>query len=120
MNFPVVFAQGTGAPPPSGGLGMTGFLVQIVAIIAIFYFIVIRPQQKERRNLENALLALKKGDELVTSGGIVAEVLHIQMQPPRDGKEQGPTMADRITIRSAESKLIVERGRIARVATKDK
>lgn len=118
MNFPVVFAQQT--PAPSGGLSMTGFLIQIAAIIAIFYFIVIRPQQKERRNLENALLALKKGDEVVTSGGIVAEVVHLQIQPPKDGKESGPTMADRITIRSGESKLIVERGRIGRVVTKDK
>ena len=126
MNLPFVFAQGAGTtPPPSGGLGMGGFLFQIVAIIAIFYFVLIRPQQKERKRQEAALLALKKGDEIVTSGGLIAEVLHIQMQAVKaaEGKEPEtagpvPTMSDRITIRSGESKLIVERGRIAKVVTK--
>jgi preprotein translocase subunit YajC len=103
---------------------MSGFLFQIVAIIAIFYFVLIRPQQKERRRLEAMLLALKKGDDVVTTGGIIAEVIHIQYQPQaataKEAESPGPvpTMADRITIRSGDSKLIVERGKIARVAPK--
>lgn len=124
MIIPVVFAQGTGAPAPTGGLGAGGFLFQIVAIIAIFYFVLIRPQQKERKKLEAALLALKKGDEVVTSGGIIGEVVHVQVQSQaaagKDAEAPGPvaTMGDRITIKSADARLIVERGRIARVASK--
>jgi preprotein translocase subunit YajC len=112
--IPVLFAQAQGASP-SGGIGMRALLFQVLAFIAIFYFIILRPQQKERKRQEASLLALKKGDEVVTSGGIIAEVLHVQLQPAGDGKEARPQMGDRITIRSAESRLIVERGRIARV-----
>lgn len=128
MTVPFAFAQATGAAPPSGGLGLGGFLFQIVAIIAIFYFVLIRPQQKERKRLEEMLLALKKGDEVVTAGGIIGDVVHVQFQPQaaakdgaaKDATAPGPvaTMADRITLKSGESKLVVERGKIARVVTK--
>ena len=114
LPFLLAFMQ----PAPGGGSSaMTGLLVQMVAIFAIFYFIVIRPQQKQRKAQEHALLALKKGDEIVTSGGIVAHVVHIQ-QHSVDGKA-APTLEDLITIKSGESRLIVERGRIARVKTKE-
>jgi len=68
-------------------------------------------QQKQRKQHEERVKTLKKGDEIVTAGGIVGEVLHIASQ----GKDGAATLADRITIKSGESKLIVERGRIAAV-----
>jgi len=116
MNLPFLLAFMQPAPG-GGGSAMTGLLVQMVAIFAIFYFIVIRPQQKQRKSQENALLALKKGDEIVTAGGIVAHVMHIQ-QHSVDGKS-APTLDDLITIKSGDTRLIVERGRIARVKTKE-
>jgi preprotein translocase subunit YajC len=116
MNLPFLLAFMQPAPG-GGGSAMTGLLVQMVAIFAIFYFIVIRPQQKQRKAQENALLALKKGDEIVTTGGIVAHVMHIQ-QHSVDGKS-APSLEDLITIRSGDTRLIVERGRIARVKTKE-
>ena len=116
MTLPFLLALMQPAPG-GGGSAMTGLLVQMVAIFAIFYFIVIRPQQKQRKSQENALLALKKGDEIVTSGGIVAHVMHIQ-QHSVDGKS-APTLDDLITIKSGDTRLIVERGRIARVKTKE-
>jgi preprotein translocase subunit YajC len=82
------------------------------AIFAILYFVLIRPQQKQRKQHEERVKTLKKGDEIVTAGGIVGEVLHIASQ----GKDGTATLADRITIKSGESKLVVERGRIAAVA----
>ena len=111
-------AQGAaqGATAPSSGLGM--LLFQVAAIIAIFYFVMIRPQQKERKRLEQALLELKRGDEVVTTGGIIAEVVHIQMGPAAEGSDPKGRMDDRVTIRSGESRLVVERGRITRVAPK--
>jgi preprotein translocase subunit YajC len=115
--IPILFAQTGGGAAP-GGLGMTAFLFQVIAIIAIFYFILIRPQSKERKKLESSILAIKRGDEIVTTGGIIGDVVHIQMQPAAEGKEAGPSLADRVTIKSAESKLVIERGRIARVNTK--
>jgi preprotein translocase subunit YajC len=96
-----------------GGSSMLPFLIQIVAIFAIFYFLLIRPQQKQRRQHEEALRNIKRGDEIVTAGGIVGEIVHIK-EAVVDGAPR-KTMDDRVTIRSGESRLIVERGRIAKV-----
>ena len=100
---------------PAGRSSLLPFVFQVVAIFAIFYFVMIRPQQKQRKDHEARLRNLKRGDEVVTAGGIIGKVLHIA-ETPREGKTGG-TMEDRITIKSDESRLIVERGRIARVLT---
>jgi len=95
-----------------GGSSLTPFLVQFVLIIAIIYFIMVRPQQKQRREHEAALKSLKRGDEIVTSGGIIGEVVHI-----RETSKDGGTnrMDDRVTIKSGDARLVVERGRIAKI-----
>ena len=82
-------------------------------IFAIFYFILIRPQQTQRKQHEELIRNLKKGDEIVTSGGIIGEVVHIK-ETMKDGAPVH-SMDDRITIKSAESRLIIERGRIAKI-----
>ena len=76
-------------------------IMQIVAIVAVIYFLFIRPQSQARRKAEEMLAALKKGDEIVTAGGIVGKV--------RDIKES------LITIESGTSTLVVDRSRIVRV-----
>jgi len=100
--------------PATGRSTLLPFIFQIVAIFAIFYFVMIRPQQKQRKDHEQRLRNLKRGDEVVTSGGIIGKVVHIAA-PTGEGKSA--TMDDRITIKSDESRLIVERGRIAKVLT---
>ena len=99
--------------PSPGSNPMIGFGFQMVLILAIFYFILFRPQQKQRKQQELSLKELRKGDEIVTSGGIIGEVIHIK-ETMKDGAAV-VTMEDRITIKSAESRLVVERGRIAKV-----
>jgi preprotein translocase subunit YajC len=104
-----------GPTAPGGGSPLFQLGIQFALILAIFYFLMIRPQQKQRRQHEEALRNLKKGDEIVTAGGIVGQVLHI-----RDGVKEGTaqrTMEDQVTIKSGESRLVVERGRIARIIT---
>ena len=98
---------------PGGGSAMPLFLFQIVMIFGIFYFLMIRPQQKQRKQHEERLRNVKKGDEIVTAGGIVGEVVHIR-ETVKDG-QRTPSMDDRITIKSGDSRLIIERARIARV-----
>jgi len=73
----------------------------------------IRPQQKQRKAHEERLRNVKKGDEIVTAGGIVGEIVHIR-EAMKDGKREA-TMEDRITIRSGDSRLVIERSRISRV-----
>jgi preprotein translocase subunit YajC len=99
-----------------GGFGsMTPFLVQVTLILAIFYFFMIRPQAAAKRKHEEALRAIKRGDQVVTTGGIVGEVIHIRELASGEGAKPRP-MEDHITIKSAESRIVVERGKIARIA----
>ena len=104
------------AAAPSGGFSNNLFFIEIAFLVVAFYFLLVRPQQKQRKQQEATLRAIKKGDEVVTAGGIVGDVIFIKMGS-KDGTPE-PTMDDRITIKSGESRLIVERGRIARVASK--
>lgn len=110
--LPPFLFQAPAAAPQGGGSAMVFFL-QIGVIIAIFYFIVLRPQRKQQKQLEAALMAMTKGDEVVTAGGLVGEVVHIK-EAIQDGKPAG-SMGDRVTIRTGEAKVVVERGRIVRV-----
>jgi preprotein translocase subunit YajC len=98
-----------------GGTSMYGFAIQMIAIFAIFYFLMIRPQQKQKKQHEQRLLELKRGDQIVTTGGVVGEIVHIK-ESLKDGAP-AKTMDDHVTIRSADSKLVVERGRIARITS---
>ena len=111
LDLPMAFAAALQAAP-SGGGPYTPFLFEIAAFAAIFYFIILRPQQKQRREHEASLKSLKKGDEIVTAGGIVGEVIHIR-ETSKDGGAN--RLDDRVTIKSGESRIVVERGRIARI-----
>ena len=101
------------ATPARGTNPMLPLIIQMGAIFAIFYFLMIRPQQKQRRQHEERLRNLRKGDSVVTQGGIVGEVVHIKEATGEDAKAK--SMEDHITIKTGESRVVVERGRIARV-----
>ena len=109
LDLPLALAIVQTAP---GGGSFTPLLFEIAAFAAIFYFIVMRPQQKQRKEHEASLKSLKKGDEIVTAGGIIGEVIHIR-ETSKDGGAN--RMDDRVTIKSGESRIVVERGRIARI-----
>ena len=98
---------------PAGGNPLLGPLFMYGAIFIIVYFVLIRPGQRQRKAHEALIKALKKGDEVVTAGGVVGEVLHIK-ETMNEGTA-APTMEDRVTIRSGESKMVIERGRITKV-----
>ena len=94
---------------PGGGSALAPVFMY-GAIFAIFYFLLIRPQQQQRKKHEETIRQLKRGDEIVTAGGVVGEVLQIR-QVSADVASQD----DRVTIKSGESRLVVERGRIAKI-----
>ena len=98
--------------PAAQRYSYTPLMIQVAAIIGILYFMMWRPAQKQRKDHEAQISAIKRGDEVVTSGGIVGEVIHIR---EATRAEKRFVLEDRITIKSGESRLIVERGRIARV-----
>ncbi len=71
------FAQTTAAATGFGGSAFMQF-VPLVAIFGIFYFLMIRPQQRRAKEHRAMLDAVKKGDEVVTGGGIIGRVSRVQ------------------------------------------
>lgn len=57
---------------------LNGPLPMMIAVVAIFYFILIRPQQKQAKELRNFVASLKKGDEVFTQGGVVGTVALVE------------------------------------------
>lgn len=55
-------------------------LLPFVFLIAIMYFVIIRPQQKEAKNRQAMIEALKKGDKVITSGGLIVTVYKVEEQ----------------------------------------
>jgi preprotein translocase subunit YajC len=72
-NFLINLAQ---SAAPSGGASsiLSSPLPMMVGIFAIFYFLVIRPQSKKAKEQQAMLADLKKGDEIVTSGGLIGKI----------------------------------------------
>src|SRR5574344_252921 len=68
------FAQANEAGALSQG-SLSGTLIQLGLIFAIFYLFLIRPQQKKFKQHENMLKAIKKGDNIVTGGGVYGKVI---------------------------------------------
>lgn len=93
------------AASPEGGQGsLMPMIIMWTAIIAIFYFLLIRPQKKAQQRHQEMVQGLKKGDEVMTDGGIVGQVIHMK--------------DDRVTIRTGgDTRIEVARGKIARVFT---
>ncbi|WP_024953682.1 preprotein translocase subunit YajC [Sulfurospirillum arcachonense] len=58
-----------------GGADIVQSLLPLIVLFAIFYFLVIRPQQKQAKEHKNMIADLKKGDSVITNGGIICEVI---------------------------------------------
>lgn len=59
------------------GGGIAGMLLPMVAIFAVMYFIIIRPQAKQQKAHQTFLSQLKKGDEVVTQSGLFGRIFHV-------------------------------------------
>lgn len=66
------------AAPASAGAALLGQLPLLAAIVAIFYFLVIRPQNQERKRHEGLVNGLKRDDEIVTQSGMYGRVTQVQ------------------------------------------
>ncbi|MGH7658777.1 MAG: preprotein translocase subunit YajC [Gemmatimonadales bacterium] len=89
--------------PSSGnaGGGISILLFQILAIGLVFYFLIIRPQSRARKQHQQLLENLKTGDEVITNGGIMGKVKSIK--------------DDKVTVESGTSTLVIRRDRIVQV-----
>ncbi len=81
--------------------GMT--IILIVAMVAVFYFLIIRPQKKRDKEAKDMRDSIKVGDEVVTIGGVVGKVTNVK--------------EDRITIITSESKMVFLKSAISSVTS---
>ena len=61
-----------------GGFGALSGLLPMVLIIAVFYVLLIRPQQKRQRELQETIAQLKAGDRIVTTGGVIGTITSVK------------------------------------------
>ena len=61
----------------SSSTDLISSLLPLVALFAIFYFLIIRPQQKQAKAHKEMVANLKKGDKIVTNGGLIVEVSNV-------------------------------------------
>jgi preprotein translocase subunit YajC len=87
LNRLIILAQGGGQTPPASTPGQGApsgpapFLIQMVPILllfAVFYLLLIRPQQKQRKEHQKLLTELKSGDKVVTSAGIHGTITNVK------------------------------------------
>lgn len=84
--------------------GRTGtvMMIYLVAFIAIMWFLILGPQRRMQKKHQAMIAAVKKGDEVMSEGGIIGTVVH--------------TADDRLTIKTGENtRIVVARSKIARV-----
>jgi preprotein translocase subunit YajC len=93
----------------SSGSGLTMLVLQMVGIGLVFYFLILRPSGQARKRHAELLSKLKKGDEVMTSGGIIGKVRDIKEVDANGAKEV------RVTVESGTATVVVERSRIVRV-----
>jgi preprotein translocase subunit YajC len=91
------------------GSGLSVLVLQMAAIGLVFYFLILRPSGQARKRHAELLTTLKKGDEVMTSGGIIGRVREIK-EIEADGLKEV-----RVTVESGTASVVVERSRIVRV-----
>ena len=76
-NLPMLMAA-PGADPAAGSASIVPTLITFGLVFVIFYFLIIRPQNKKQKETKQMLAALKKGDKVVSIGGIRGTILSIK------------------------------------------
>lgn len=99
------------AAQSGSGSGLSVLVLQMAAIGLVFYFLILRPSAQARKRHAELLTRLKKGDEVMTSGGIIGRVKDIKETETEGSKEI------RVTVESGTASVVIERSRIIRVGS---
>ena len=89
----LLFLETTGATGEPGGMGLLATMLPMILIIGVFYFLMIRPENKRKKEAEQMRNDLTVGDHVTTIGGIVGTVVSI-----KDDKFVIETGADQVRI----------------------
>lgn len=71
-------AQAAGDAATAGGLGSFLGLAPLFLVFIVFYFLMIRPQQRRMKQLQASVAAVKRGDSVITAGGLVGKVTKVE------------------------------------------
>ncbi|HEX5327837.1 MAG TPA: preprotein translocase subunit YajC [Acetobacteraceae bacterium] len=83
MLITPAYAQGL-----AGSFGSATQFLPLVLIFVVFYFLLIRPQQQKQKEQKRMLAAIKRGDRVITGGGIVGVVQRVPMVTDKDGNQR--------------------------------
>lgn len=78
MNFASVLLETTETAEKSGFMQYGGTIIMVVALVAVFYFLMYRPQKKQEKAAAEMKNSLEVGDEITTIGGIIGEIVSIK------------------------------------------
>ena len=95
---------------PSGGINPFVGLAPWIAIFAIFYFLLIRPQQKRAKELQTKIAGVQRGDTVVTTGGLIGKVTKVT------DTELKVDVGNKVVVNVARNMLVDVRGKDATVA----
>jgi len=96
-----ILAMGPAPQPGQPGPPAWTSMVPLVLLVVVFYFVLIRPQQKKAKEHQQLLKTVKAGDKILTSGGILGVVITVKEKT--------------VTIRSADTKLEITKSAIAEI-----
>jgi preprotein translocase subunit YajC len=109
MHLTLGLVTAIGAPPIGGASGdLTSMLVQVfpfIAIIALFYLMIMRPQQRRAKEHQARIAAVKRGDTVVLSSGMIGKVVRVEDQ------EVGVEIAQNVTVKVVKSMVSEVRAR---------
>ena len=104
MHLNLLLAQATGATTPTAAPGAPPSWMQfapMVLLVVVFYFILIRPQQKRAKELAKLVSSIKSGDKVVTASGIIGTVISVKDTT--------------VSLRSADAKMEVTKASVTQI-----
>ncbi len=99
LNTAYAMGQMGGAGGQSAQGGGLGAFIPIILMFVIFYFLLIRPQQKKAKDHQTMISNLKKGDRVITSGGIYGQIISL------DESTANIEIADKVRVKLARSNI---------------
>jgi preprotein translocase subunit YajC len=99
------FAQAAGAAPTGGPQDMLIQFLPLIGLVILFYFLMIRPQQRRMKQHQQMLTALKRNDVVVLSSGVIGKVVRVE------DKEVGLEIATGVTVKVVKGMISEVRSR---------
>lgn len=78
MNLTMLISDAAGAVEGATGASLLTLIIPLLLMVAIFYFLIVRPEKKRSKEMQNMLNSIQVADEVVTNGGIIGRVISVK------------------------------------------